>query len=209
MQAESMVRVSCASLCRIQIDNQYLLMLNQNRRQKGIYQLSPIGGAITVDDWGVLQDLAFNCTPENPVSHDLRLFIVSQQLDQFREWFYKRQQRETSPFREVYEELVDESQALFDLKRQDVKIRFLHFREDSKQTLRKGMTGEFTQYFFEIFDVRFDALDIQFRLKAPPPSAGIVLLSEEEVRTQGSLQRYFDGVERTITIQAEYLFPPA
>lgn len=208
MQAESMVRVSCASLCRIQIDDQYLLLLNHNRRQKGIYQLSPIGGAITVDDWDVLKDLGFNFNPENPANHDLRLFLDVAQLEQFREWFHKRQQRETDPFRELYEELVEESQTLFDLKRQDVKIRFLNLREDSKQTSRKGMTGEFTQYFFEIFEVRFEAPDILLRLKAPPSSAGVVLLNETEARAQKPLQRYFDGAERTIGVQAEYLFSP-
>ena len=202
-----MVRVSCASLCRIQIDDQFLLLLNKNRRQKGIYQLSPVGGAILVNDWGVVKDLNLNFNPENPANHDLRLFVPSAQLDIFRKWFYTRQGREIDPFREVYEELVDESQALFDLKRQDVKIRFLNFREDSKQTLRKGMTGEFTQYFFEIFEVKFDALDILLRLKAPPPSAGIILLSDAEVRAQTPLRRYFDGAERTIAVQAEYLWP--
>lgn len=205
MQTESMVRVSCASLCRIQIDNQYLLMLNKNRRQKGVYQLSPIGGAIAVDDWSVLRNMEFNFRPENPDNNDLRLFLASTQLDQFREWFLQRKQRETSPFREIYEELVEESQALFDLRKQDVGIRFWQFREDAKQTLRKGMTGEFTQYFFEIFEISFKAPDILLRLKSAPPSAGIVLLSEREIRTGQAIQRQIDGAEREITIQGEYL----
>ncbi len=207
MQSESMVRVSCASLCRIQIDNQYLLMLNKNRRQKGIYQLSAIGGAITINNWAVLREMGFNFRPENPDNNDLRLFLASVQLDQFREWFSQRKQRETSPFREIHEELVDESQVLFDLRKQDVGMRFLQFREDAKQTLRKGMTGEFTQYFFEIFEISFKAPDILLRLKNPPASAGIVWLSEEEIRSQQVIQRHFDGEERAITIQAEYLLP--
>lgn len=201
---ESRVRISCASLCRIQIEGQYLLLLNKNRRQKGIYQLSPVGGALEVDDWSALSEFTFE--PEDPASRDLRLSLNVEQLDQFRQWFYARQDRETSPFRELYEELVQESGVLYSLSRDDVAIKYIHTVEDSKQTLRKGLTGQFTYYFFEIYAVSFRTVDVLLRLKSPPSSAGVVLLDEAQARQAEPLPMTFDGAERQVTLNTQYLF---
>ena len=200
----SMMRISCASLCRIEIDDKYLVLLNRNRRQKGIYQLSPVGGAIEIDDWSVLGHL--NLNPEKPSSSDLRFFLDVDKIEAFRSWFYKRQDREVSPFRELYEELVEESGALFNLKRDDVAIRYLHSVEDRKQTLRKGLTGQFTHYFFEIYAVSFRSMDVILRLKTTPPNAGIVFLTADQMRQGASLKISFDGKVRTVSLNTEYLF---
>lgn len=201
---ESQVRVSCGSMCRITIDGKYLLMLNQNRRKKGYYQLSPIGGAITIDSWDYLSSL--NVDREKAGSNDLRFYINASQIDDFRAWFYSRQHREQDPLREIYEELVLESQALFDLSRRDVSMRFDRVVEDRKPTIRKGLTGQFTQYFFEIFDVGFRSPDIVLRLKTAPANAGIVLVDEAVARAGVPLNMEFDGKMRQVNIVAEYLF---
>ncbi|MCI0711616.1 MAG: hypothetical protein L0154_15785 [Chloroflexi bacterium] len=201
---ESQVRVSCGSMCRIIIDGKYLLILNQNRRKKGYYQLSPIGGAITIDSWDYLSSLHID--PERVGSNDLRFYINAAQIEDFRAWFYSRQNREQDPFREIYEELVLESHALFDVSRRDVRMRFDRVVEDRKQTIRKGLTGQFTQYFFDIFDVSFRSQDIVLRLKTAPSDAGIVLLDEAVVKAGISLNMEFDGKMRQVNIVAEYLF---
>ena len=38
------IRVSCAVLCRVEHEGRYLLLINDNRRRRGVYVLSPIGG---------------------------------------------------------------------------------------------------------------------------------------------------------------------
>lgn len=201
---ESQVRVSCGSLCRIIIDGKYLLILNQNRRKKGYYQLSPIGGAITIDSWDYLSSLHID--PEKADSNDLRFYINVSQMDAFRTWFYSRQNREQDPFREIYEELVLESHALFDISRRDVSMRFDRVMEDRKPTIRKGLTGQFTQYFFDIFDVSFRSPDIVLRLKTAPVDEGIVLLDEAVARAGKPLTMEFDGKMRQVDIVAQYLF---
>ena len=201
---ESQVRVSCGSMCRIVIDSKYLLILNQNRRKKNYYQLSPIGGAITIDSWDCLSSSTID--PEIADSNDLRFYINVSQVHDFRAWFYSRENREQDPFREIYEELVLESQALFDLSRRDVSMRFDRIVEDRKQTIREGLTGQFTQYFFEIFDVNFRTPDIVLRLKTAPSDAGIVLLAEAVARAGIPLNMEFDGQMRQVNVVAEYLF---
>ena len=201
---ESQVRVSCGSMCRIVIDGQYLLILNRNRRKKGYYQLSPVGGAIAVDSWADLD--GFNIDQEKANSKDLRLYLATSQIEQFSKWFYSRENREKDPFREIYEELVLESQALFDLSRRDLSMRFDRVVEDQKQTIRQGLTGQFTHYFFDIFDVSFRSPDVVLRLKTAPSEAGVVLLDEAVARAGVPIDMEFDGKVRKVNIVAEYLF---
>jgi hypothetical protein len=201
---ESQIRVSCGSMCRILIDGKYLLILNQNRRKKGQYQLSPIGGAIAIDSWDCLASMSTQAETAN--SNDLRFYIDSSQIDEFRSWFYARQNRETDPFREIYEELVLESQALFDLSRRDVSMRFDRIVEDQKQTDRKGLTGQFTHYFFDIFDVSFRPTDIKLRLRTAPSEAGVVLVDQAIAKAGGSLEMEFDREVRHVTLVTKYLF---
>lgn len=201
---ESQIRVSCGSMCRIVIDGKYLLILNRNRRKKEHYQLSPIGGAITIDSWQCLEPLIID--PEEAGSDDLRFYINASQIGEFSEWFYSRQDREMDPFREIYEELVLESEALFDLSRRDISMRFDGVVEDRKQTIRKGLTGQFTHYFFDIFDVSFRSSDIILRLKTAPSDAGIVFLDEAVARAGLPIDMKYDGKMRRVHIVAEYLF---
>jgi hypothetical protein len=204
MAEEGITRVSCGAFCRIRIDGKYLLLLNHNRRSKGIYQLTPIGGAIMIDDWRYLVHL--DVRPTDPASHDLRFYLPLAQMDEFRHWFYSRQNRELVPFRELREELVDETGILFDLKRSDVTMQFVHIVEDLKQTQRRGFTGRPTQYFFEIFDVDFRAPDVILRLKTVPQSKGLVLVDESQIRNEQSLTLRVDGQERMVGVGANYLF---
>ncbi|MCQ3931060.1 MAG: hypothetical protein DPW16_11430 [Chloroflexi bacterium] len=201
---EGEVRVSCGSMCRLMVEESYLLLLNRNRRRKGIYELSPVGGAIQVQN---VQALApFEARLENPDTRDLRFSMRSEHLDVFGVWFRKRKERELDPFREILEELVDESGVLAALRPEDLRMDFVKIVQDSKQTMRQGKTGIFTHYFFEIFEVRPRSTDVLLRLKNPPLNSGVVLLDEATARKAEPLKLRFDGEERTVGLNTSYLF---
>ena len=198
------VRVSCGSLCRFMVEGSYLLLLNSNRRHKGIYELSPVGGAIQVLD---VQTLApFEARLETPENRDLRFAMRSEYLDAFGVWFRKRKERELDPFREIREELVDESSVLGTLRPEDLRMDFLKIVQDSKQTRRQGLTGIFTHYFFEIFEVKPRPMDVLLQLKNPPFNSGAVLLDEASARKGEPLKLRFDGEERIVELNTRYLF---
>ncbi|NDJ60796.1 MAG: hypothetical protein GYB67_06705 [Chloroflexi bacterium] len=147
-------RVSCAALCEIRnARGDYLLALNQDRYLRGRYEYTPIGGALTYTSETFLDDFA--AIPEKPETRDLRLFIEPARLHQFKMWFMQRTGRETSPFRELQEELVDELGLLDDLKPHDVLIRFRNFLFRERVTARTGVVGVNTHYFHEIYRVEF------------------------------------------------------
>jgi len=125
------IRVSCASLCRIEHEGWFLLLLNADRRQRGLYVLSPIGGALSITAYDRLAPFA--AILETPQNDDLRLTLPRAKLPHFREWFYSGQGRERSPFRELREELVDEASLLPALEPEDVTWEHLWTAEEEAQ----------------------------------------------------------------------------
>lgn len=199
-----MERVSCAALCRFMVDDRYLLILNKNRRQKGIYELSPVGGALMFYNSAFMESLGVKL--ENPEVHDLRFEIDPARLSTFREWFYQRKERETDPYREISEELTHEAGVLYDLRREDLDIRFLHIHEDQKPTERQGQTGLFTHYFLEIFEVKVLSESVKFRLNRAKPSSGVLLVSEIVAQAARPIELNIDGAVRTIKLNTASLF---
>jgi hypothetical protein len=171
------LRVSCASLCRIQ-DKQgrYLLALNQNRLLAGRRVLMALGGALQYDD----PDLPtrFEAVLENAALPELRLYMPPKALTPFREWFLARQERETDPYRELREELVDELGALDELAPHDVQIMYVNTLAGNRITDRPGAEGEVTYYWLEIFRVEFSEATCA-RLLAEPP--GLRWVTEDEI----------------------------
>jgi len=101
------VRVSASYLFRIKIDNTYLLVKGHRWQHYqpvgGVYKVSD-GARQILDDVGALDD---NLVPIDAVSlHDLRIRILGRNLVSFVRWFETGRSRETSPWREFYEELV-------------------------------------------------------------------------------------------------------
>lgn len=200
----SLLRVSCGSMCRFHVEDKYLLILNRNRRSKGLYQLSPIGGAIAFHNPAIVE--RFNMHLEKPEINDLRFRTTTDHLDAFQEWFYQRQEREINPFREIYEELVEEESVLDDLQESSLDIQFLHILEDSKPTERAGATGLFTQYFFELFDVQVTDQKLRQTLQSLDPESGVLLLDEATIRARKPIHQRFDGAVRETKLLTEYLF---
>jgi hypothetical protein len=152
-ESSDWIRVSCATLCRIEHLGRLLLLLNANRREKGLYRLGPVGGALQMFDLARLS--AFNASLEDTSSGDLRLAMPRTALPAFRDWFHTGEGRERSPFRELREELVNESKLLAALEPDDVDCRYLWTTEEESLTDRRGQTGLLTHYFMEIYDIKF------------------------------------------------------
>ncbi len=55
------IRVSCASLCRIEHENRFLLILNAKKKKKGTYMLAPIGGGVELFDKDRIREWGIDC----------------------------------------------------------------------------------------------------------------------------------------------------
>jgi hypothetical protein len=200
------IRVSCATLCRIEHQGRFLLLLNANRRQKGTYQLGPIGGALRLLD---LDRLAvFEAALETPGSDDLRLTLPRRQLDAFRAWFATGEGRERTPFRELHEELVSEAGLLPALRPEDVDCRYLWQVEEEALTDRLGQTGLLTHYFLEIYNVRFKTSKALGPLLVARPDSGAVWLTAEQILHERVIQLDVDGTCRDVRIRGELVLHP-
>jgi hypothetical protein len=122
------IRVSCASLIRIQDATGNLILIpnkstyNQGRGAlpAGTIMKAPVGGAFSVipsvmdqinEDKNFLTkaDVRFERSPDETGQVDLRFTMARTALPEFITWFLKRENRETDPLRELGEELVVEN----------------------------------------------------------------------------------------------------
>ncbi len=174
-------RVSCAALCRIRDGRgRYLLGLNADRRAQGLSIYMPIGGALRWLDPTPLA--SFVAVPENDDTHDLRLFIDPTRIERFRAWFLTRSGRETSPFRELREELVEEFAVLPALRPVDLRMNFAGIYETEAVTGRGASAGVPTRYFQDIFDVTFTVEAHRVALETLDPQTGLRWFDEADLR---------------------------
>lgn len=199
------IRVSCACLCRIEHAGRFLLLLNANRRARGLYILSPVGGALVLFDQTLLE--TWGAVPETPGSHDLRLRLPEAALPVFRDWFYSRQGREQSPLRELQEELVDEAGLLSELRSAEVSARHLWTVEEEAPTMRKGQAGLLTHYFLEVFEIKF-APEVLARLAEVPPNSGAAWISVDQIEARETVTLVVDGASRPAQINGQWVLRP-
>ncbi|PJF44198.1 MAG: hypothetical protein CUN55_05260 [Phototrophicales bacterium] len=199
------IRVSCAILCRFWVKDKLLLLLNRNRRAQGIYELSPLGGAIEAESQSnVFVRMKLN--PENGNSNDLRFFIRRSQLEDFAKWFYQRKEREITPFRELKEELVEEARLLPNLQMSDLTWQFLYSYEAEQVTQREGVEGVWTHYFLEVFEVFIQNSWLEEILLKVDSASGALLVDERTARNHTNIQMYVDGMMRTVRLNTQSLF---
>jgi len=201
-----LLRVSCAALCRIEHAGRLLLLLNSNRRRKGIYVLGPVGGALDVYDLDRMA--AFGARLEDPARAELRLALPEAALPDFRRWFSTGAGRERSPFRELQEELVKEARLLPALNVDDVAIRPLWTHEHEALTSRTGQTGQRTHYFLEIYDVRVTTWTALAQLLEVPAGSGAAWVTLDQVRERAVLTLDVDGGSHPAHIDAAVLVEP-
>jgi len=200
------IRVSCASLCRIEHEGWFLLLLNADRRRRGLYVLSPVGGALSITAYDRLA--SFAAIFETPQNDDLRLTLPRAKLPDFREWFYSGQGRERSPFRELREELVDEAMLLPALAPEDVAWEHLWTAEEEAVTARGGQSGVFTHYFLEVFGVRFTNDAVLSALLAAPPESGARWVTREQIEEGAHVSLTVDGAERSVRVHGRAILRP-
>ncbi|MBN1564100.1 MAG: hypothetical protein JXA10_09675, partial [Anaerolineae bacterium] len=200
------IRVSCAALCRIEHGGKFLLLLNRNRRAKGIYRLGPIGGALELLDSSYLK--LFEAIPEDAAKNDLRLTIPHRLLPSFKQWFYSGMGREQSPFRELYEELVIEAKLLADLRQEDIACKLVWTIEDQDFTDRQGQTGLLTQYFLEVYDIKFKTPQTLGPLLTPSDESGALWLTENQITDGDTVRLQIDGAERDVHLRGQVVVRP-
>lgn len=102
------IRISVAYLFKIKIDNKYLLI----RGHRLPHQFQPVGGAYKYYQLPIELNKNQNILTDNmmPIDDssvsDLRIRIKGKIYSRFWRWFYSYSNREISPWREFYEELV-------------------------------------------------------------------------------------------------------
>ena len=200
------IRVSGAALCRIEHQRRFFLLLNSNRRKKGVYVLSPIGGALCL--YEPLRLVEFGAILENQTENELRLALPRHSLPEFSAWFYTGQDRERSPFRELHEELVLESRLLPALTPDDVDCQYLWTVEEETLTDRQGQTGLLTHYFLEIYDIKFKTSAALGPLLVAPPDSGAAWVSADQIARCATLSLPVDGALRDVHVRAELVLHP-
>ncbi|WP_201761666.1 SMODS-associated NUDIX domain-containing protein [Nonomuraea sp. K271] len=103
----SNVRISVSYLFRIKLEGKYLLVKGRRRPGYqpvgGVYKITP-GGKAFLGKIGALDD---DLLPIDDISgDDLRIRVPAKNLVSFVRWFESGESRETSPWREFYEELI-------------------------------------------------------------------------------------------------------
>jgi SMODS-associated NUDIX domain/Patatin-like phospholipase len=108
LRGETEIRFSISALVRIEIGGQLLLV--KGRR---IEQYQPVGGVLKVYHdakkklvkLGIKDDSKFPIDPDSV--GDLRVFVPWRSAEAFIKWYLEGTGRETSPWREFYEELLE------------------------------------------------------------------------------------------------------
>ena len=101
------VRLSVSYLFRIKVDNSYLLI-----KGKRWTQFQPVGGVYKYTDGAKAFMDEIGARPDDLVRaddislNDLRIRIPGRKISIFVRWFESGRSRETSPWREFYEELI-------------------------------------------------------------------------------------------------------
>lgn len=172
------IRVSCAALAQIKIDNKYLLLMNKRSLGQNKIIYTPVGGALEYLPNGkkFLDNLNVKYERQTP---DLRLRMDKDNLELFDFWFSKGIDRERDVFRELKEEMVDEESIIKSLSESDVEIKFI--RTEKPVIDIDGLTNHF---FYEIYSVEFsdDKLkEINEYIKSQGDVKKVVTLSKEQI----------------------------
>lgn len=155
INSQGTVRLVCAGFCRIRNSTgHYLLALSKSQLKYNNLIYRSIGGALEyyVDNL----PKQFDALPEDETKRELRWEIPIANIESFKAWFYERRQRETTPFRELKEELVEEMRVLGELDPQDVSMSFNGTHEVSRVSDRFDTKRIYTYYIIEVFNVSFD-----------------------------------------------------
>lgn len=174
------IRISAANLARIELDKKVLLGLNRKRLMFREKVYTPFGGALKF--YESARPFLVNLGADFEEGNDLRFVMPENRLPEFEKWFYKRVERESSPYRELKEELVDEEKVLLDLPKNAVAFEYLTTTAERAVTDRPGQEGKVTQRFFEIYRVTFSSkYEQMLRDALAQPDTHLSLVAEREI----------------------------
>ena len=169
------IRISCASLASIKIDDKYLLCINKGALAKGISLYTPFGGAIEYKKGALnfLNNLEVEFERKTP---DLRLKTDRSNLDLFEIWFGKKIDREVGIERELIEEMIDEENIFDSLNDND-------FTSTHIDTIKINQhRNEYDSYhFFEIYNVEFTKNKIKEIYKNILLKDKLILATKQEI----------------------------
>jgi SMODS-associated NUDIX domain len=172
------IRISAASICRIGIHDKYLLGLNKNRLLKGKRILTPLGGALEMSGKAREYFKSLGCQFEK--GNDIRMDMPVAKVASFEDWFRKRIERETSPLRELTEELAEEYAVIAKLG--NIMTKFDHTSIFQSVTDRVGQEGKVTKRFLEVFAVKFeDDVANAITEHCGASNSGLQLVSKSEI----------------------------
>lgn len=189
------VRISAASFCRIKdAEGKLALLVNHSRAKKGITVLSPIGGGLEATQEGIdmIKDLLDVDESTFEKGNDLRFRMPGSNINKFREWFLSKQQRESTPHREIDEELIDETGLLDSEDLKDIQCGEVSYATELADFNPQGIKDLKSLRILEVFDVKFKPETLQKLAKASQePNSKIHFVTEEEIRNG----KTNDGIE--------------
>jgi hypothetical protein len=196
------IRLSIAYLIAISVDGELLLVkgsriTTQYQPVGGVYKARPEGMARLLS-LGALSDTRFVADAAN--HRDLRMTVPGKNLHRVLQWFDSGQQREMSPWREFFEELVRpglldrDTFAYFDYSYRG--RRQLPFRFDKYSQHYQLIVGD--MYEMHPSDEQLDALRKLREQVRGQPDAPVLFATPEQIRRGGA----------TLAESAGYDIPP-
>jgi len=182
------IRLSISYLFCIKIDDEYLLI-----RSERFNQYQPVGGVYKRFDSSTtffknIEVLDDNLVPIDEVSkHDLRIRVKGRHLISFLNWFYSGKDRELSPWREFYEELVKSGYFPHDV------FPYIFYRhvKHYKHPLRYSDFGQSPELLIaDIFEILPNQAQIKFLEQLHNSPHGIEKLiwaKEDKIRRRGTV----------------------
>ena len=171
-----MIRISCASLASIVIDDKYLLCLNKSSLKKGLKVYTPFGGALEYYPKALdfLTNIDAGFERETP---DLRFTMEEEDLELYKTWFKKQIDREVGISRELIEEFVDEEKILKSLTPNDFKSTYLKLVED------ESYYNDIMNYrYFEIYNIDFNKIKLdEIKSILSLDKSKLILVDKEEI----------------------------
>jgi len=180
------VRVSSAFFVRIvDLEGRLALLVNKNRARKGTIVLTPIGGAIEATPEGIkgLKDLLGIDDSAFEKGYDLRFMMSGTKANEYREWFLRREHRESEPSREVHEELIDEAKLLNPEELNGLECTRAGYATELAETTRTGQEGQMTLRLLEVFDAKLKPETLEKLTRLSKGSDAVIrFVTEEEIR---------------------------
>jgi CBASS immunity effector Cap15-like protein len=180
------IRISASYLFRIKVDNTYLLVRGHRwphyQPVGGVYKFSP-GAQYITDKLHILND---DLVPVDEASlNDLRVRIPARNIIPFVRWFESGVTRETSHWREFYEELV--SPGIVPVK--DFPFIFENFvRRDIPKIRFSSYAQSMELFIADIYDIlpTPGQMEVLRALKKNHP-AEVIWATESQIRRRGSV----------------------